>query len=119
MTTNLVTVRQKKLVLMKMKIVVGNFLHTIEFLKSIKASTFSNAPILTVLTQIAFCYSKYRKYLSQNSCGGHVFNKFEKCLPLVLSKVLPISLIHFFLSFFFWITSAQVSFLHANFMTAC
>ena len=97
MTTNLVTVRKKKkLVLMKMKIVVGNFLHRIEFLKSIKASTFSNAPILTVLTQIAFCYSKYRKYLSQNSCGGHVFNKFEKCLPLVLSKVLPISLIHFF-----------------------
>ena len=42
-TINLVTVRKmKKLVVRKMKTVVGNFLHKIEFPKSIKARAFSN-----------------------------------------------------------------------------
>ena len=115
MTTSLVTVRKKKkaLVVRKMKIVVGNFLLKIEFLKSIKYSTFSNTPILIILTQIAFCSGKYRKYLSQNSCGGHDFNKCERGLPLVLSKVLAISWMHFFL---FWNTSEQILFLPANFL---
>ena len=106
MTTILVTVRKKKkaLVVRKMKTVVGNFLHKIEFLKSIKYSTFSNTPILIILTQIAF---------TQNSCGGHVFNKCERGLPFVLSKVLAISWMHFFL---FWNTSEQILFLPANFL---
>ena len=115
MTTSLVAVRKKKktLVVRKMKIVVGNFLHKIEFLKSIKYSTFSNTSILIILTQIAFCSGKHRKYLSQNSCRGHVFNKCERGLPLVLSKVLPISWMHFFL---FWNTLEQILFLRANFL---
>ena len=66
-----------------MKIVLGNVLHKIEFPKSIKARAFSNT-LNPNCSYTVFCFGKYRKYLSQNSCGGHVFNKFERDLPLVL-----------------------------------
>ena len=98
-TINLVTARKKKkLVVRKMKIVLGNVLHKIEFPKSIKARAFSNT-LNPNCSYTVFCFDKYRKYLSQNSCGGHVFNKFERGLPLVLSNVYPISWMHLFLFF--------------------
>ena len=95
-----------------MKIVLGNVLHKIEFPKSIKARAFSNT-LNPNCSYTVFCFGKYRKYLSQNSCGGHVFNKFERGLPLVLSNVYPISWMHLFL---FCNTAEQVSFLHAYFL---
>ena len=112
-TINLVTARKKKqLVVRKMKIVVGNVLHKIEFPKSIKARAFSNT-LNPNCSYTVFCFGKYRKYLSQNSCGGHVFNKFERGLPLVLPNVYPISWMHLFL---FFNTAEQVSFLDAYFL---
>ena len=83
------------------------------FLNQLKLGHFQIHLTLIVLTQTVFCFGKYRKYLSQNSCGGHVFNKFERGLPLVLSNVYPISWMHLFL---FCNTAEQVSFLHAYFL---
>ena len=83
------------------------------FLNQLKLGHFQIHLTLIVLTQTAFCFEKYRKYLSQNSCGGYVFNKFERGLPLVLSNAYQISWMYLFL---FCNATKQVSFLHANFL---
>ena len=73
-------------------------------LDQLKQAHFQIHPVLIVLMQWVISSSEWRKNFSQNSCDGHLFNKFGKWLPLVL-----LNLLIFWMCFLlFWNTLEQI-----------